>query len=57
MDRKTRFIAYLNGDVACRACPDNCVSCLGEDCECYEHGPDAPTDKEMTLWLAELRRL
>lgn len=56
-DKKARFIAYVNGDVSCRACPTTCVECLGSDCECYEHQEDAPTDAEMTAWLTELGKL
>lgn len=55
--RKAQFIAYMNGERDCRACPDSCSECNGEDCECYAHGADAPTDAEMQTWLAELGKL
>ena len=51
--RKARFLAFLAGERDCRACPDGCHECHGEDCECYAHGPDAPTDAEVSQWLIE----
>lgn len=55
--KKARFLAFVRGEVECRACPAGCVSCLGRDCECYEHQEDGPTDEQMMTWLAELGKL
>lgn len=40
----------------CLACPPGCVDCPGnrQDCECYEHQEDGPTDTELRDMLAQV---
>lgn len=47
-DEYTRQLRALPG--WCRACPPGCASCLGPDCECYEHDELTVEGQNQMIW-------